>query len=492
MWKIQGRGADGKSREVKFIELESSSRPLTRIRFRDVMGGKTSELFDQEMESPDPLPGVDGIESWGGRAAEMVGGDRLAYGTIGKTDKDEDVPGLTFTHGFETAGLAFHSPEVLLADVSGITDLEISADHPPLAPTEPFTLAGSVLESRIYSDGAVIESEAESEPDKSSFHVSLSGSQGGLIARVANWLARPFKGETDPFMQGRLKHYEDRYPVIAKHYPDISLAAANAGLFRAINKAPVGTAVIVFVHGTYSCAVPHLALLHPLKLPAYRFEHDTFKPVTENKNRLVQAVAAFIPKGARLYLVAHSRGGLVSRLAARDLLGSYDVQVLTYGTPHRGTPLANAAKRLFTAMLAGGRAAILAGGGAAVKAIFSWDPPSLAGKLLLKGILPSGFPAGLDAMRPESDFTGGLSLVKEPFPMRTWGARCDVDQLPSGAFAFAIREAIKGAFSGAANDTVVGAGSATGAGTPQKVLEGCTHFQYFSDPGIRSEIQSLV
>ena len=56
----------------------------------------------------------------------------------------------------------------------------------------------------------------------------------------------------------------------------------------------------------------------------------------------------------------------------------------------------------------------------------------------------------------------------------------------------ALRDAIQGAFSGAANDTVVGLVSATGAGTPQAALLGCTHFEYFARPEVRQEIQSLA
>jgi len=492
MWQIKGRDAEGKPRDLAFTEFQSGSREEIHKSFVDITGGTSSEIFDREMAHQDPLPGVDGIESWGNRAADLTGPDGLLYDAQLAKTESQDVPGLLLQQAGQTMAFAFHAPEVLVADVTGARQLEISAGHPTTGPAgPPFTMSGALLEARIYSEGAVIETDTESETAAPSFRVGLSGKPGGLIARFASWISRPFDASRDPFMHGRLKHYEERYSVIAKHYPDISLAATNAGLFRAIHKAPAGTAVIVFVHGTYSCAVPHLALLHPLKLPAYRFEHDTFLPVTENKARLVKAVSDFIPAGARVHLVAHSRGGLVSRLAARELLKHYDVRLMTYGTPHKGTPLANAGKRIFSALLAGGRTALLASGGAALGSVFSWDPPSLGGKLLLKGILPKGFPPGLDAMRPESDFIGSLSAVTEPYPLRTWGAKCEVDGLPSGTFAFAIRDAIYGAFGGSANDTVVGAASATGAGKAQKIFDACTHFQYFSVPEVKAEIQSL-
>jgi hypothetical protein len=495
MWRISGRDDEGRSRELRFAEIETSSRTAIRGAVREVMGGETSEVLEREMESPDPLPGLDGIESWGATAAQLFGPDGahdVAYGQIGTAEDGRPVPGLFFNDVFGTASMAYHSPEAVVADVTGVRELEISSDHEASPPQALFTLTGSILESRVYGDGTVIEAEAESEPGTNSFRVSLPGNQRGFVARFANWLARPFTSPGDPFVFKRLRYYEQRYPVIANHYPDISLAATTAGMFRAIPQAPAHTAVIIFVHGTYSCAIPNLALLHPLKLPAYRFEHDTFLPVASNKDFLVQAVLSFIPRGIRVYFIAHSRGGLVSRLAARQLRGNYDVHVMTYGTPHCGTPLANMGKRVFSALLSSGRAPMLAGGAAAVSSVFSWDPPSLAGKLLLKGIVPSGFPPGLDDMRPGAGLMAGLAGVPEPFLMRTWGAQCDVDNLPSGAFTFALRDAIQGAFSGAANDTVVGLGSATGAGAPQPVLAGCTHFEYFARTEVRQEIQSLA
>src|SRR5262249_33019505 len=142
-------------------------------------------------------------------------------------------------------------------------------------------------------------------------------------------------------------------------------------------------------------------------------------------------------------------------------------------------------------MLGAGRSAILSGVGAAANAVLSWDPPSLAGKLLLKGILPYGFPAGLDAMRTDSGLVEGLRAMTEEFSMRTWGGVCDIDNLHDGGVARVARDAIHGAFRGKPNDTVVDADSATGAGTPVKVIPRCSHFEYFLQPEVVAEIQAL-
>lgn len=64
------------------------------------------------------------------------------------------------------------------------------------------------------------------------------------------------------------------------------------------------------------------------------------------------------------------------------------------------------------------------------------------------------------------------------------GAECDIDKLSSGLFTFALRDAIRGAFKDARNDTVVGAKSATAAGAPQKLLKPCTLFQYFMNDDV--------
>jgi hypothetical protein len=494
VWQFKGKDAHGRHRDVAFTEVDFTHRSTIQETFHKVMGAKTFKLFEAEIEQPDALLGIDGIESWGAKAAGLINSTvfNVGYGPVATTDQGANVSGITATAPYGAMSLAFHSPEVLVADVSGIQELEISAEHSiTVPPSARFPLSGSVLESRIYSESSVIEAESETGPEAPTFRIPVPAKHGGLIARVAHWMARPFQYTRDPTSHGRLRHYENKYSVIAKHYPDISLAAAFAGEFRAIHKAPAGGAVMVFVHGTYSCAIPHLALLHPLIVPTYRFEHDTFSPIDENRSGLVTAVKEFIPKGTRLYLVAHSRGGLVSRLAARELVDDYDVRVMTYGTPHKGTPLANAGKRLFTALLAGGRSAVLVGAGTAASAVFSWDPASLAGKLLLKGILPSGFPPGLDIMRPQSGLVAGLSGVKEPFSLRTWAAECEVDNLPAGAAAFAHGELPFGIFGGAANDTVVAVDSAIGAGTPQKVLNECTHSQYFAHPDVYREIRLL-
>src|SRR6516164_7215841 len=126
MWRISGRDDEGRSRELRFAEIETSSRTAIRGAVREVMGGETSEVLEREMESPDPLPGLDGIESWGATAAQLFGPDGahdVAYGQIGTAEDGRPVPGLFFNDVFGTASMAYHSPEAVVADVTGVREL---------------------------------------------------------------------------------------------------------------------------------------------------------------------------------------------------------------------------------------------------------------------------------------------------------------------------------------------------------------------------------
>ena len=119
---------------------------------------------------------------------------------------------------------------------------------------------------------------------------------------------------------------------------------------------------IVFVHGGLSCCFDAFADLFPRiqaslrklgdaaqRVSLLRFEHDTHQPIRANAERLCDLAMqklAHPPAGMpqpELLFIAHSRGGLVARLAS-DLLierahWSKDrLEVFTYGSPHRGTP----------------------------------------------------------------------------------------------------------------------------------------------------------
>ena len=119
---------------------------------------------------------------------------------------------------------------------------------------------------------------------------------------------------------------------------------------------------VVFVHGGLSCCFDAFTDLFRrieanLGTPGpnagaaifLRFEHDTYHPISVNAERLCELVrdklSQFSGAGqeAELLLIAHSRGGLVARLASdilidRGLWSKGRLEVFTYGSPHLGTP----------------------------------------------------------------------------------------------------------------------------------------------------------
>jgi len=72
----------------------------------------------------------------------------------------------------------------------------------------------------------------------------------------------------------------------------------------------------------------------------YAFLYDPFRPVTENGEDLAKWLSYFTRHGNEIVIVAHSMGGLVARSAIEEH-GAKVAKLITLGTPHLGTPLAN-------------------------------------------------------------------------------------------------------------------------------------------------------
>jgi hypothetical protein len=84
------------------------------------------------------------------------------------------------------------------------------------------------------------------------------------------------------------------------------------------------------------------------ELCAWRFEHDSFMPIASNVRDLVRCIERQLCRGGtdplgrplKVALVAHSRGGIVARLAAAHLQQRWPqvrLRVYTFGSPHGGT-----------------------------------------------------------------------------------------------------------------------------------------------------------
>src|SRR5258708_1139643 len=149
MWHIRGKDAQGESHEIAFTAVDRLTRQGIPQAIGEITGAQIPDLLRRELDDPDPLPGIDGIESWGSKAAERVGRGVVSYGSF--TSENKELPAIGFQGPHETPALAFHSPEVLVANVDGMRELEIFADHsivPSRVPLKPDSNA-SILEARF-------------------------------------------------------------------------------------------------------------------------------------------------------------------------------------------------------------------------------------------------------------------------------------------------------------------------------------------------------
>jgi Peptidase family M23 len=111
--------------------------------------------------------------------------------------------------------------------------------------------------------------------------------------------------------------------------------------------------------------------------------------------------------GVGVDVFAHSQGGLVARVAVAKLIGSYDPRVpqiehvVTYGTPHQGTPLAQTAADLEQRTLFGRKL---------LDALSRWSADG--------GPIPDPRAASLRDMEPDSELVAGLDREDVSFGTR--------------------------------------------------------------------------
>jgi hypothetical protein len=159
---------------------------------------------------------------------------------------------------------------------------------------------------------------------------------GVLVGRVLVKKGRPTPNLlVDDFtMAARLERSESVYAQQASQVPRL----------EASSMPKQGDVCVVWVHGTASCGLEGIKDLPVLpQIPMYRFEHDTFHEIIENAEELALRINNL--GYPRTHILAHSRGGLVARLCQQMLSNRYGKQssVATFGTPHRGTPMADGA-----------------------------------------------------------------------------------------------------------------------------------------------------
>ena len=241
------------------------------------------------------------------------------------------------------------------------------------------------------------------------FIASVEGTVGYVVASVLRRLTRdPIEQGRDPTARRRLIAMSERYPQVAEACPDLSSIEPVAH-----------DCAIVFVHGTVSCGIQGLKDLYPsiaFPLPIYRYEHDTFQPLHDNASELAELIATRI-QVKRLLLAAHSRGGLVARLAQVELEREgyqADVSVFTFGTPHEGTPLVALGGKALNLLLKLGED--IAG------TIPIVSPLTKAYSYLMEE--PS-LPRGIEVMREGSEGLLTMRLLGNPARVHCWGSNFD-------------------------------------------------------------------
>jgi hypothetical protein len=294
---------------------------------------------------------------------------------------------------------------------------------------------------------------------------------GTLIGRVLVRRGQPTQNQisNDFTMSARLARSESVYAARAAEVPRLESST------RLI---PDVDACAVWVHGTLSCGLEGLKDLPTLpKIPMYRFEHDTFHEIGKNASELARLINQLGYK--RTYILAHSRGGLVARFSQQVLKSQYGraSNVITFGTPHRGTPVADATN--------GGLAVFMRAGDFVVNGI----PYASAIRRMAGMFVGVELPPGIRAMQPTSEVLRTIALfLNQPFD--SWagvyqdaggslGYGVDIDNIVSGVFGSSIE-----------HDLVVPTLSALGGNAAARIS--CAHFDYFKNPAVQDYIASLM
>jgi pimeloyl-ACP methyl ester carboxylesterase len=294
---------------------------------------------------------------------------------------------------------------------------------------------------------------------------------GTLVGRVLVKLGRtPSNVLADDFtMASRLARSESAYASRAREVPRLDRTPLQSTLHDAC---------AIWVHGTLSCGLEGLKDLQQVpKIPMYRFEHDTFHEIADNASELADLVRGLGYK--RIYLLAHSRGGLVARFAQQILVNRHSISatVMTFGTPHYGTDIAD--------MAAGGLALFMRAGDFLVSGI----PHASMVRRIAGMYVGLQLPPGIAVMQPSSEvLKASRYLLTHPFT--AWGG---VYREGGGSVGYGqdYTNVANGAFGpNVDHDLVVPTSSSLG-GCAVTQIE-CGHSDYLKNKDVQDVIASLT
>lgn len=317
---------------------------------------------------------------------------------------------------------------------------------------------------------------------------------GGLVGDiVAKRVLQVLKSPIDRALMNGLKHAEIEPRMLALRDGFQPLEGFEA--WRALLPPGAERRVLLYLHGFASstdasggsAAVAQMAQGYDAVL-SYDHPTLTLDPVQNARDLL-----ATIPDDLRLSvdLVAHSRGGLV----ARSLVELVDPQpkwsarlVVTHGTPHSGTRLADP-QRWDRLISLGMTAAswLAAAAGAAV-----WLPKLL--EYVLKAAAQGIFDLpGIAGMEPDGAFIKKLNAAGAPIAARyaAVSSSFSIFGVKQPGFRQALGALAAQAFIDAPNDLVVPTDSMSAIDLPAGALPierrfkaAVDHFSYFEDPGV--------
>lgn len=444
MWLVIGRRDDGSAVDAVIAQVDNRPISVDTIReLVDVSEGRNAHIPDvlrselEQMGMEGLSSGLLAIDAWGEEAAAAAEGELRFENRmlIWRPGAEEPSPATISWHDRSAVVVAV-DPDVVELEFEYVPppgDLEVARDNSrrwlydqprPFVPRSYWDRAywdetDPILDWRLYlgENTLIIEGDSPLRWVKRRLRATLSlatlpvrsgvallfvkvnhvlGPLGGILARDSGW-------------ERRLAKYEHVFRAIADRYPRLAPGVSASD-----------DTVSVLVHGTRSTTLPALDALDSygkVKFPTYRFEHDTHRPLVENARELATLVGQCFPSSAdgprRVVLIAHSRGGLVARLARALLLQSSNtatnnhwtgtVEVMTLGTPHRGTPLVGEGLNLI-ASVAGNyyntRALLKLDTLTDASGVPIEDPINLAFTFLLRR---HSIPEGIRAMAPSSD-----------------------------------------------------------------------------------------
>ncbi|WP_405806258.1 hypothetical protein OG729_13675 [Streptomyces sp. NBC_00210] len=312
------------------------------------------------------------------------------------------------------------------------------------------------------------------------------GRAGIVRASVFQRLGAPEKQRRDPTFNKRLAHWLAKLEGDADEHPEVSdlpdRSLANE---------------IVFIHGALSCGLANLPSLKSelARVAAHRrilrFEHDTFLPIDNNGEQLSRILRKKLSADSRakVVLVGHSRGGLVARWVANDLLDAGyapdRIRVVTFGTPHEGTPIVNASRRVLSGLAT-----------LATFAVRSVTPDPATPLVTYLFGNAKKLPEGISVMAKGNSVLREINRRPVPFRLRAYGATYHKGTNPrsrgvafldsQGRNLFIENRTIQ------PNDLLVTVKSATAVGEGQTMSDPCGHFGYLAQPEAMQAIINLL